>query len=305
MAPSREFLRLFEALSAHRAVPGVPVSDLRSALEATQGGRPLAEDITVQTVDANGVRAELVIPAECPVGERTILYLHGGGYVLGSLTTARPFAAALASAAQARVLSVDYRLAPEFTYPAAVEDSISAYRWLLGRDADTRQIVFCGDSAGGGLALATMVALRDAGLPLPAGCVCLSPWTDLSMPGESYVKNAERDPQVSRAMLAEMAASYAGTHSLSADLISPVNADLTGLPPLFIQVGDAEALLDDSLALSEHARTAGLDVTLHVWPDMIHVWPLFAPKLPEARAALDQVAAWLQSLWTGERMSHP
>jgi alpha/beta hydrolase fold len=162
--------------------------------------------------------------------------------------------------------------------------------------------VLCGDSAGGGLAVATLLATKKAALPLPAGFACFSPWTDLSLSGQSYVTNADHDPQVSRAMLAEMAAHYVGQHDVATDLISPVHGDLAGLPPLLIQVGDAEALLDDSRALSDAATAAGVDVTLEIWPAMTHVWQLYTPRLPEARDAVDQTAAWLDSVWRRARL---
>lgn len=298
MAPSREFTRLLEILQTQRAQPGVPFADLRATHEAAHASRPPVADLTVEPVDARGVPAELVTTGEPSSGDRVLLYLHGGGYVLGSLRTARGLAAELSRASGARVLSVDYRLAPEFPFPAALDDSVAAYRHLLDLGVGPGDIALCGDSAGGGLAVATMVALRDSGLDLPAACVCLSPWTDLSMGGRSYSTNAERDPQVDRGMLAEMAAAYAVDESIAAPQISPVNADLSGLPPILVQVGDAEALLDDALAFTERARTAGVEVNLRVWPDMIHVWQVYAPKLPEARDALLEAADWMQTIWS-------
>ena len=303
VTPSREFTRLLEVLQTQRAQPGAPVTTLRVTHEAAHASRPPLPDLIVQPVDARGVPAELVAAGAPADGDRTVVYLHGGGYVLGSLRTARGFAAELSRASGARVLSVDYRLAPEFPFPAALDDSVAAYRHLLDLGVESGNIALCGDSAGGGLAVATMVALREMDVDLPAACVCLSPWTDLTMRGRSYSTNAERDPQVDRTMLAEMASAYAVEESLAAPLISPVNADLSGLPPMLIQVGDAEALLDDALAFAERAAASGVEVTTRVWTDMIHVWQVYAPKLPEARDAVNEIALWLQAVWAGRHQA--
>jgi monoterpene epsilon-lactone hydrolase len=297
VTPSREFTRLLEVLQSQPAQPGVSVEELRAVHEAAHASRPPIPDLVVESVDAGGVPAELVTAGAPADDGRTLVYLHGGGYVLGSLRTARGFAAELSRASGVRVLSVDYRLAPEHRYPAALEDAVAAYRHLLDLGVAPEDIALCGDSAGAGLAVATMVALRDLGLGLPAACVCFSPWTDLTMGGRSYATNAGRDPQVDREMLAEMAAAYAVDESLAAPGISPVHADLRGLPPVLVQVGSAEALLDDALAFAERAAASGVDITLRVWADMIHVWQVYAPKLPEARDAVEEVADWLNSVW--------
>lgn len=296
MTPSPEFTRLLAALRKQPATAGVPVATLRAGHEAAHAGRPPATDVTVQPVDAGGVPAEFSTADGAPA-DRTIVYVHGGGYVLGSLATTRPFAAELARATGARVLSIAYRVAPEDVYPAALDDAVRAYRYLLDSGTAAGDVALCGDSAGGGLAIAAMLVLRDTGIPLPAACVCLSPWTDLTMPGRSFRTNAENDPQVDRGMLAEMAAAYAAGHDLSAPLISPVHADLTGLPPVLIQVGSAEALLDDGLAFAARASACGVPVTTRVWHDMTHVWQMYAPRLPEARDAVAEVAQWLRTVW--------
>lgn len=297
MTTSPEFDRLLAALQKYPAQPGVPVETLRAGHEAVHAARPPADDVTVAPVDAGGVPAEFVSVGPAS-SDRTLVYVHGGGFALGSLATARPFAAELARAIGVRVLSVDYRLAPEVAHPAALEDSVAAYRYLLEIGVDAGDIALCGDSAGGGLCIATIVTLRDTGIALPAACVCLSPWTDLAMPGKSFASNADRDPQVSRAMLAEFADAYAGGEDLSMPLISPVHANLTGLPPVLVQVGGAEALLDDGVAFAERAVAQRVDVTIRVWDDMIHVWQVYAPRLPEARAAVIEVAHWLETVWS-------
>jgi acetyl esterase/lipase len=244
-------------------------------------------------VDADGVPAAWVKVPESD-SRRVVLYLHGGGYVIGSIRTHRDLAQRIARAAGARVLLIDYRLAPEHPHPAAVEDSVRAYRWLLSQGAQPASLAIAGDSAGGGLTVATLVALRDAGVPLPAAAVCLSPWVDLEGLGESMVTKADVDPMVQRDALLRMAAMYLGGHHPRTPLAAPLYADLRSLPPMLIQVGTAETLLDDSLRLAEKARAAGVEVALEAWDDMIHVWQAFAAMLPEGQQAIDRIGEFLR-----------
>jgi acetyl esterase/lipase len=239
------------------------------------------------------------VPAEWVVApgadaRRVILYLHGGGYTIGSINTHRELAARLSRAAAARVLVIDYRLAPEHPHPAAVDDATAAYRWLLANGVDPARIVVAGDSAGGGLTVATLVALRDAHTPLPAAGVCLSPWVDLEGSGESMTTKAAVDPMVQRDGLLKMAAAYLAGQDARTPLAAPLYANLSGLPPLLIQVGTAETLLDDSTRLAERARKAGVNVTLDPWEDMIHVFQAFATYLPEARQAIDRIGEFVK-----------
>ncbi|HKW91167.1 MAG TPA: alpha/beta hydrolase, partial [Methylomirabilota bacterium] len=201
----------------------------------------------------------------------------------------RHLAAAIAVAAGASALLLDYRLAPEHPYPAAVDDATAAYRWLLDQGIAPAHVVIAGDSAGGGLTVATMLALKEAGTPLPAGGVCISPWVDLTCGGESYKTRAEADPIVRRAGVEEMARAYVGATAPRTPLASPLFADLRGLPPLLIHVGDAEVLLDDAVQLAARAKAAGVDATLEVWDQMIHVWHWFLPMLDEAQSAVDAI----------------
>jgi acetyl esterase/lipase len=194
--------------------------------------------------------------------------------------------------------TLEYRLAPEHPYPAAIEDANAAYRWLLAeQDVEPAKLVVGGDSSGGGLALATLASLRDDGYPLPAGALCFSPWVDLSLSAPSLTANAATDPQVSRARLAGMAARYLGGIDPRSPRVSPLFADLTGLPRLLIQVGGAEALLDDSVRLARAAADAGCEVDLEEWPNMIHVWQAFAPGLADGTAALERATRWLTGRW--------
>ena len=266
------------------------VEERRAAIEQFAGPPP--EGTTVETVDAGGVPAEWVI-AEGVDRERVILYVHGGGYVIGSLNTHRPLVARLSAAADVRVLSVDYRLAPEHPYPAAVDDAVAAYRWVLAQGVAPASIAISGDSAGGGLTLATLLALRDAGEPMPAAAVPISPWADLEGTGESITTRAEVDLMCTAEGLKEMADWYAAGQDLRQPYVSPIHADMSGLPPMLIHVGDAEILRDDAVRVAERARADGVDVTLEVWDDMPHVWHTFAGILPEADEAIARIGTWL------------
>ncbi len=243
-------------------------------------------------VSANGVPGEWIIPAGTGTA-RVILYLHGGSYNAGSTRSHRALAANIAYAARGRALTVDYRLAPEHPYPAALEDALSAYQWLLDKKIKPRQITIAGDSAGGGLTIALLVALRERGIPMPASAVVLSPWTDLSASGESWQENAKADYVINGDKLRVSARLYLGEADARDPLASPLYADLHGLSPLLIQVGADEILLSDSTHLAERARRAGVDVTLEIWEGMQHVWHFAASILPEAREAIGKVGEFI------------
>jgi len=231
-----------------------------------------------------------------PTADRAILYLHGGGYIMGSINTHRELIARLSKAAQARILALDYRLAPEHPFPAPVEDATAAYRWMLAQGLKPSRIAVAGDSAGGGLTVAALVAFRDAGLPMPAAGIPISPWVDLEAIGESMKTRSSQDPIVKPEMIREIARVYLAGQNPRSPLAAPLYADLHGLPPLLIHVGDAEALLDDSKRLAERAKAAGVDVTLEVWPEMPHVWHLFAHFLPEGQQAIDRAGEFVRKL---------
>ncbi|WP_246795972.1 alpha/beta hydrolase fold domain-containing protein [Burkholderia perseverans] len=222
----------------------------------------------------------------------TLLYFHGGGYYFCSPATHRPLVFALSRKLGARSFSVDYRLAPEHPFPAAHDDALAAYAALLEAGVDPGSILIGGDSAGGGLALALLVALRDRGAPLPAGALLFSPWTDLAATGDTLRSNDGLDPMFSGAALGRAARLYIGGASPTEPYLSPLYADPAGLPPLLIQVGSTEVLLDDSRRFAERARAAGVDTELQVWPGMPHVWQMAVPFMPEASRALDQAAAF-------------
>ena len=226
---------------------------------------------------------------------RLILYLHGGAYVAMSAKTHRSVTSRLALWSNARLFALDYRLAPEHPFPAALEDAVLAYRTLLATDVSPSSIVVAGDSSGGGLALALLIALRDAGDPLPAAAVLFSPWTDLAVTGNSIIDNNDVDALLFGSWVASTARHYLGDTPATNPLVSPVYADLAGLPPLLLQVSDSEVLLDDSRRVYESARRSGVDATLQIWPGLPHCWQMFAPILPEGRAALRDASAFIRT----------
>ena len=265
----------------------------RRSFERMTDGFTIDVPAKYSRVNAGGVTAEWVT-AEGASDSRVVLYFHGGGYIIGSPRTHRAMLAELSQASGARVLALDYRLAPEHPFPAPVEDSIASYRWLLNEGYDPSRIAVGGDSAGGGLTVSALVQLRYLGLPLPAAGVCISPWVDMEGLGESMETRAGADPMVGKENLMVSAKTYLGGADPRAPLAAPLYADLRGLPPLLIQVGDAEVLLDDSTRLAGVAREAGVEVQMDVWDDMIHVWHLFAPILPEGRQAISQAGDFIK-----------
>jgi epsilon-lactone hydrolase len=265
------------------------VAQMRNDWDAAFGGS--TAPVTCERVSAGGVDGEWISPANAPE-EKAVLYFHGGGFRIGSVTSHRDLIARIALASGCRVLAINYRLAPEHRFPAALDDALAAYGWMLGQGLSPGNVAFAGDSAGGNLVLAAMLALRERGLPLPVSAVLMSPWTDLAASGASYVTSAEADPIHQRPMILALAKNYLGGKGDPCDpLVSPLYADLRGLPPLLIQVGDRETVLDDSIMLAEKARAAGIDVNLEVWDGMIHVFQMF--ELPETHQAIASIAQFL------------
>ncbi len=273
--------------------PDVPIEQARATFDAVANMFILPDDVAREQVDVDGTPGEWISTPTAQNG-LTLLYLHGGGYVIGSINSHRDLISRLARAAGARALAIDYRLAPEHPFPAAVEDATKAYRWLLRQGVRPEKIVVAGDSAGGGLTVATLLALRDAGDALPAAAVCISPWTDLEITGETMVTKKDVDPMIRPEDAKGGAERYHGTTDPSHPLISPINADLSGLPPMLVQVGTSEVLLSDSTRLAERAKAAGVDVTLEQWEEMIHVWHFFAFMLPEAQQAIERIGEYVR-----------
>ncbi|MFI6830202.1 alpha/beta hydrolase [Kribbella sp. NPDC050241] len=261
----------------------------RADFDAIFADRPLGDDVTL-TPRTLGGRPALDVQVAGADGDAVILYLHGGGYVVGSARTGANLAAPLARRTGLPAVSLEYRLAPEHPFPAAVDDTLAAYKELLGSG---RPIVIVGDSAGGGAALATLVAARREGLPLPVAAAVFSPWVDLTLSGESMDARGDLDPLFSRAHMSGYAEHYLAGHDPSDELASPLLADLTGLPPLLIQVGSAEVLLDDSLRLAVRAAQHDVDVSLDVVAGAPHVYPLMAGVMDEADEALDRASHFL------------
>jgi epsilon-lactone hydrolase len=293
MAKSPSLDRVISLIRARATAPRRSLEDDRVSYETMLSAMTLDDDVTTERVGAGGVAAEWISTPGAHQASM-VLYLHGGGYVLGSMRTHRVMLAHLARAAGCKVLGLDYRLAPENPFPAPVDDTLTAYRWLLTRGYDPRKIVLAGDSAGGGLVVAAMVAMRYVGEPMPAAGVCLSPWVDMEATGPSFVTNAASDPSVAKDRIVRMARVYLAGKSPQAPLASPIHADLRGLPPLLVQVGSIETLLDDANALTQRARAAGVQVELEVWEDMPHVWQLFAPILPEAQQAIARIGEFVR-----------
>jgi monoterpene epsilon-lactone hydrolase len=271
-------------------VDGDPVEKVRAGYDRMPP--PLPEDVAVAEATAGGVPGLWFTPARA--GEAVILYFHGGGFTIGSPRSHGELTARIAKAAGARLFSAQYSLAPERVFPAALDDAVAAYRGLLAEGVEPRRLAVVGDSAGGGIALAMMVALRDAGQTLPACAATLSAWADLTCSGRSYAANVDLDPLVTPEMGLQNAATYLGGHDPRDPLASPVFADLTGLPPLLLQVGTDELLLDDTLRLAERARAAGVEVELQVAEGMMHVYQLLTWLLPEALAAIDEIGAFVR-----------
>lgn len=254
------------------------------------GGAP---DAQCEKVDAGGVPAEWVAaPGADP--SRAVLMLHGGGYAIGSVDTHRRLGYDVSATSGARVLLVDYRLAPEHPFPAALDDATAAWRWMLSQGLKPSRLSIVGDSAGGGLVLSTLVNLRDQGVALPACAVAISPWVDLEMRGDSLKTRAPVDPMVAEEGLHAYAKMYLGGADPRTPLAAPLHADLTGLPPVLVQVGSAEVLLDDSLRIAEKLHAAGNDGRLSVWPNMPHVFPFFAPVMSEGRDGCREIGAFIR-----------
>jgi acetyl esterase/lipase len=281
-------------LRSRPAPPTPDVADIRARFEKMAvllGGAP---DAKCEKVDAGGVPAEWVAAPGCDA-RRAVLFLHGGGYAIGSINTHRRLAYDISAASGARVLLIDYRLAPEHPFPAAVEDAATAWRWLMHQGFAANKLAIAGDSAGGGLTIATLVNLRDQQLGLPACAVAISPWVDLEGAGNSITARAAQDPMVQKDGLLWMARMYLDGKDAKTPLAAPLHADLEGLPPILVQVGTAEILLDDATRIAEKLHAAGVEVRLSLWPNMLHVFPLFAPILSEGRDGCVEIGGFIRS----------
>jgi epsilon-lactone hydrolase len=249
------------------------------------------EGVQCTSFFSDGIQSEWITPSTN--FNSSMLYLHGGGYTLGSLNTHRAYLTYLADTINGRVMHIDYRLAPEHPFPAALEDALQAYKWLIGEETE-KPIYIAGDSAGGGLALALLLLLRDLKLPLPKGVICFSPWADLTHQGETFKTNQHTDNLLYAPSLPIVAQQYIGNANPQQAYISPVYGDFTGVPPLLIQVAEGEILLSDSVRVFEKVKQVNGSITLEIWEKAFHAWPYAIPLLPESSKALDHVKKFME-----------
>ena len=293
MAVTPQLEELIRSLKAAANEPRSTVEEARASYELRMSSLKLDPDVVTERVGAGGVPAEWVSTPGA-AQDRVMLYLHGGYYAIGSMRTHRVYLSRLSRATGARVLGLDYRLAPENPFPAALHDTLAAYRWLLSEGIDPKKIAIGGESAGGGLTAAACVSLRYMGDPLPGAAVCISAWADLAHTGESITSNAAVDPTVTLERGSAMAGLYLAGRDPKTPLASPVYADLHGLPPMLVMAGSIEILRDDSVRLARRAEEAGVQVSLEIWDDMPHNWPMYAHVLPEGQQALDRIGEFVQ-----------
>lgn len=294
----RYFLRLIVkyVVGAKFKRAGTSLPEWRKFDEWSIKNQKVPPGTEIQPVEVNGLAAEWVRAANVRT-DNVILYLHGGGFIIGSPATHRELAAYLSAAANIQVLSLDYRLAPEHPFPAAMEDTISAYHWLIEQGCSAKRIVIGGDSAGGGITLQTLLALKDTAVPLPTAAIFLSPVTDMvHFDGDSYSTRANIDPLFTTPAMSKFGTlQYVGDNDTETPLLSPLNMDLSGLPPLCIHVGDQEVLLSDSVRLAERARAAGVEVELKIWPALWHVFQTNTRYISEARQSLDEIGHFVMN----------
>ena len=248
----------------------------------------IPNDVTVEDVWIDDLHAEWISPSG---GEpdRVVLHLHGGGYVTGGIDSHQAMCILMAQTLKMKILLPEYRLAPEYPFPAALEDALKSYRWLLARGCKSSDVILSGDSSGGGLALAAVLSVRDANEPLPALVVCMSPWADLTLMGQSHIANAEKESVLATDVLKGWALAYTNQAGLHNPLVSPVYGDFKNFPPLFIQVGSDEILLDDARTLADKAGADGVDVTLRIWEGMFHAWQVLGRLIPESKKAFEEM----------------
>lgn len=292
--PREEAMRAIQEWRELVAGPRRTLAEMRAHAEEFFAKFPILRGLKVEATEIGGVRADwLTMPGAEP--GRVVLYIHGGAFVFCSARAYRALAARIAQACRARTLVLDYGLAPEHPFPTAIHEATAAYTALLKQGVAPSSIVIAGDSAGGALTMATLLSLRDSGAPLPAGGVCISPWVDLECSGETMTTKANVDPLCTREPMLIEAGLYLAGHSARDPLASAIYADLSALPPLLIQVGSEEMLLDDSKRLAARAQADGVAVTLEIFEYMPHVWHTFAEYLPEAREAIDKIGAFVSA----------
>jgi monoterpene epsilon-lactone hydrolase len=305
MAPAEQELAKFKeyriTLLRERAKSPPTLEQFRCEFDALNAAIPLTDGCRHESINEAGVSGDRLTPRGSN-GQRALLYHHGGGHTFGSPQSHRHLVARLAEAAGVVGFNMFYRLAPEHPYPAGLEDAVANYRWLLDQGFKPQDVIMSGESAGGNLTVALVLKLRELGLPQPGGLYLLSPWLDLEHKGRSHQQMAQADVVLNKALVEGCAAAYcAGGTSRADPLVSPLHADLRGLPPVLVQVGSSEILLSDSLDFAAAAALAGVDVTLRSWPDQVHGWPIFHPAMPvSATRAMAEAARWIGQCLAGQ-----
>jgi acetyl esterase/lipase len=282
------------AMLREHAAPNLTLAEQRARMDAVSDVFHPPAGMEVQAAKIGGIAGDW-LRARHVLADAALLYLHGGGYVNGSPKSHRHLAAAIGEASGLPVFVAGYRRAPEHPFPAALEDAVAAYKGLLASGISPARLAIAGDSSGGGLAIATLVSLRERKVPLPACAVCISPWVDLTQSGATFRTHAALDPTIGKARLDAMAAQYLAGRDPKTPLASPLFADLSGLPPLLLQVGGREVLFDDTMRLQARAEEAGVEVSAESWGGMWHVWPFYYPMLSEGRDAIARIGAYLKA----------
>lgn len=270
----------------------ISVEETRKGLEKLFSVSKIPKGVKFEKIQIDGLPAEWIVPKNLK-HQGAVLYLHGGGYMLGSISTHSPLMARIALASKTKVLAIEYGLAPERPYPNALEDSLKSYHWLIAQGYDPKKIVIAGDSSGGGLAVATLLKLRDNKEPQPAACACLSPWLDLQVSGETITTHAKKDLLVNSIGLQIAAFNYAQGEELTHPYVSPLYSDPKGLAPMYFQVSGSEVLLDDTLRFEKKAIAAGVEIEVYIWKNMLHVWHAFG-FLPEAARAIKDIGKYIE-----------
>jgi monoterpene epsilon-lactone hydrolase len=290
---SRVLSSILKHLKSMPTFDEIGIKRYRTLLEVSARAFKLDKDIKFQPVNINGIKGERIIPEDVS-SNKTILFLHGGGFVAGSIDSHRDLCSRIAKASNTEVLIINYRLAPEHPFPEGLEDALTAYKWLLSNQILPDQIALAGDSAGGGLTLALLAKIKNLNLPMPCAAVFFSPWVDLENKNKSIIDNEDDDPMLDKRMLDQTARLYSSNQDITNPFISPINNDLSGLCPILIHVGENEVLLDDALIFEKKARNAGVKTSIEVFENMFHVFQYFARYLPIARESIEKAGKFIQ-----------
>lgn len=292
---SRVLSIVLKHISSRPSLESMGIQQYRAFLEKSASMFKIDKTVFYEQVNLDSVQGAWLTPQGF-TGKKVVLYIHGGGFIAGSINSHRDLVTRIANASNARALIIDYRLAPEHKFPAGLNDAFNSYKWLLNNRISPQDIVVAGDSAGGGLALSLLLLIKEKGIAMPGSAVFLSPWVDLECKGKSHLRNKEKDPMLSHDMLYSTAMFYADNGNLSNPLLSPLNGDLSGLCPMLIQVGSNEVLEDDAVMLAEKAQQSGVDAKLEIWEGMFHVWQYFARYLSEGREAIEKIGSFITAM---------